>query len=99
LRTPLLAGHPKRHQGGGRRRIDDRTALAAIIYVLQTGCACDALPQSFPISSKTAHRRLGEWVEAGVMQALRQAMLDVLGAAGQIDWSSSDISATGPLPP
>lgn len=91
LAQPLLPEHPKRHQGGGRRRIDDRTALAAIIYVLQTGCAWDALPTPLPISSKTAHRRFSEWVRAGVMQALHQATLDVLGAADQIDWSRAAV--------
>src|SRR3954468_859901 len=93
LAQPLLPEHPQRHQGGGRRRIDDRIALAAITYVLQTGCAWDALPESFPISRATAHRRFAEWVEAGVMDALQQATLDVLGAAGQIDWSRASIDA------
>jgi transposase len=93
LAQPLLPEHPKRHQGGGRRRIDDRTALAAIIYVLQTGCPWDALPASFPISSKTAHRRFSQWVHDGVMQALHQAMLDLLGAAGQIDWSRAAVDS------
>jgi transposase len=93
LAQPLLPEHPKRHQGGGRKRIDDRVALAAIAYVLQTGCAWDALPESFPISRATAHRRFAEWVEAGVMHALHEAMLDVLGAAGQIDWSRASVDA------
>jgi transposase len=91
LAQPLQPEHPKRHQGGGRRRIDDRIALAAIAYVLQTGCAWDAIPESFPISRASAHRRFAEWVEQGVMQALHQAMLDVFGAAGQIDWSRASI--------
>ena len=81
LAKPLLPEHPQRHQGGGRRRIDNRTALAAITYVLQTGCPWDALPESFPISRATAHRRFTEWVEVGVMDALQQATLDVLGTA------------------
>ncbi|MEV6632639.1 transposase [Actinoplanes sp. NPDC051470] len=46
-----------RHQGGGRRRIDDRVALAAILYVLDSGCAWNELPESFPISSASTHRR------------------------------------------
>ena len=83
----------ERHQGGGRRRIDDRVAVAAITYVLQTGCAWDALPESFPISRATAHRRFTEWVDQGIMQALHQAVLDVLGAAGQIDWSRASVDA------
>src|SRR5690242_14850143 len=40
-----------------------------------------------PIARATAHRRFTEWVDQDVMQALHQAMLDVLGVAGQIDWS------------
>ena len=93
LAQPLLPEHPKRHQGGGRKRIDDRVALAAILYVLDTGCAWDELPGSFPISSKSAHRRFAEWVALGVMAALHQAMLDVLGAAGRIDWSRASIDS------
>jgi transposase len=93
LIEPLLPAHPERHQGGGRRRIDDRVAVAAITYVLQTGCAWDALPESFPISRATAHRRFTEWVDQGVMQALHQAVLDVLGTAGQIDWSRASVDA------
>ncbi|RZU48752.1 DDE family transposase [Krasilnikovia cinnamomea] len=75
LAQPLLPAHPKRHQGGGRRRIDDRFT---------------------------------EWTAHGVMNALHRAMLDVLGAAGQIDWSRASVDAmhvravkgdlTGPSP-
>jgi transposase len=93
LAQPLLPEHPKRHQGGGRQRIDDRIALAAILYVLESGCAWDALPHSFPISSKTTHRRFTEWVALGVMATLHQATLDVLGVAGEIDWSRASIDS------
>jgi transposase len=93
LVQPLLPAHPERHQGGGRRRIDDRVAVAAIAYVLQTGCAWEALPGSFPISRATAHRRFAEWVQQGVMEAFRQAVLDVLAAAGEIDWSRASVDA------
>jgi len=93
LIEPLLPAHPERHQGGGRRRIDDRVAVAAITYVLQTGCAWDALPESFPISRATAHRRFTEWVDQGIMQALHQAVLDVPGTAGQIGWSRASVDA------
>ena len=93
LAGPLVPEHPSRHQGGGRRRIDDRVALAAILYVLQAGCAWAALPATFGISAPTAHRRLAEWVQIGFFQALHRAVLDVLGAAGKIDWSRASMDA------
>jgi transposase len=93
MARPLLPEHPKRHQGGGRNRIDDRVLLAAILYVLESGCAWRKLPASFPVNWKTTHRRFAEWVDAGVMQALHRAMLDVLGLAGQIDWSRASVDA------
>ncbi len=46
-----------------------------------------------PVHWRTAHRRFAEWVPAGVMTALHQAMLDVLGVAGQIDWSRASIDS------
>ena len=87
LTQPLLPPAPKRHQGGGRCRLDDRAVLAAILFVLQTGCAWAALPSSFGVSRATAHRRFTEWTSAQVFARLHAALLDLLGAAGQIDWS------------
>ena len=64
LAQPFLPPHPQRHQGGGRRRTDDRAMLAAIVYVLESGCSWRKLPGSFPVHWRTAHRRFAEWVEA-----------------------------------
>jgi transposase len=89
----LIPPHPKPWQGGGRRRIDDRAVLAAILYVLATGCPWAALPSSFGVTRPTAHRRFSEWTKAGLFAALHQAMLDLLGAAGQIDWSRAAVDA------
>ncbi len=93
LAQPLLPPHPERRQGGGRRRTDDRATLAAILYVLESGCAWRDLPGSFPVHWRTTHRRFTQWVAAGVMGALHRAILDVLGVAGQIDWSRASIDA------
>lgn len=93
LAHPLLPEAPKRHQGGGRRRLDDRAVLAAILYVLHTGCAWSALPASFGVSCATAHRRFTEWVEAEVFTRLHQTLLDLLGAAGAIDWSRAAVDS------
>ena len=67
--------------------------LAAILYVLESCCSWRKLPASFPVHWRTAHRRFAEWVAAGVMTAVHQATLDVLGAAGRIDWSRASIDS------
>ena len=85
--------HPKRHQRGGRARTDDRAVLAAILYVLESGCAWRKLPGSFPVHWRTAHRRFAEWGQQGVLAALHRAVLDVLGAAGAIDWTRASVDA------
>ena len=88
-RSRCRSPHPERHQGGGRRRTEDR-ALAAILYVLESGCRWRQLPGSLPVHWRTANRRFAEWVAAGVMTALHQA---VLGVAGQLDWSRASIDS------
>ena len=93
LASSLLPAAPQRHQGGGRRRLNDRAVLAAILYVLQTGCAWAALPASFGVSTPTAHRRFTEWVNADVFGRLHQLLLDILGATGQIDWSRAALDS------
>ncbi|WP_405115672.1 transposase [Micromonospora sp. NBC_01405] len=62
LAQPLLPPHPERHQGGGRSRSDDRATLAAILYVLESGCSRRKLPGSFPVHWRTTHRRFAQWV-------------------------------------
>jgi transposase len=89
----LIPPHPKRHQGGGRRRGDDRAVLAAILYVLGTGCSWRALPESFGVTRPTAHRRFGEWTRAGFFTSLHQAILDLLGVAGRVDWSRAAVDS------
>jgi transposase len=36
---PLIWVPAARPQGGGKRRIDDRAVLAAIVYLVQAGCS------------------------------------------------------------
>ena len=67
--------------------------LAAILYVLQTGCAWAALPTSFGVSTPTAHRRFSEWVNADVFGQLHQLLLNIPGATGQIDWSRAAVDS------
>lgn len=87
--TPLLPPHrPKPHPlGCHRRRVDDRAAMNAILFVLRTGCQWNALNATGICSSSSAHRRFVEWVEAGVFERFwREGLLRYDELKG-IDWS------------
>ncbi|QZY20205.1 transposase [Streptomyces decoyicus] len=49
---------PKRPQGGGRRRCDDRAVLAAIVSAT-SDCTWRQLPPLFGASWQTLHRLVG----------------------------------------
>lgn len=67
--------------------------FTAVVYVLTSGCAWRFLPDSFGVSPATAHRRFAVWTEAGVWRRLHRAVLDELGARGELDWSSVIVDA------
>jgi transposase len=90
---PLIPGFEPRTQGGGTAPTDDRAVFTAIVFVLTSGCAWRHLPPSFGVTVPTAHRRFATWTAAGLWPRLHRAMLDRLGAAGQIDWSSAIVDA------
>jgi transposase len=94
IAAPLIPPVPMRRQGGGRRRIDDRRALAAILYLTQAGCSWWKLPRAmFGVTRATAHRRFAEWTRAGLWDRLHHAVLDRLGAVGEIDWSRAVVDS------
>jgi transposase len=85
--APLLPAEPPKPKGG-RPRVPDRACLSGIIFVLKSGIQWELLPQEMGCGSgMTCWRRLRDWQAAGVWDALHRALLDRLGAAGQIDWS------------
>jgi predicted ATPase/transposase/DNA-binding XRE family transcriptional regulator len=63
---------PKQHTG--RPRLDDRRAMTAIFYALETGCSWKALPRGLGAPS-TIHDRFCAWRAAGVFERLWQAGL------------------------
>jgi transposase len=69
--APLLPPpKPRRYRHPGRRRIDDRAALAGIVFVLKTGITWNQLPTSLVgCSGVTCWRRLRDWTEAGAARA------------------------------
>lgn len=88
LIEPLLPVRKRRFHHSGRKRLDDRRTLAGILFVLRTGIAWQQLPQQLGYGSgMTCWRRLMEWQQAGVFQALHERLLAQLRAAGRLELS------------
>ncbi len=85
--APLLPPpKPRRHRYPGRLPIDDRAALAGILFVLKTGINWNQLPTSVVgCSGVTCWRRLRDWTAAGVWPALHELLLTQLRALGELD--------------
>jgi len=82
--APYIPPTPPRPKGG-RPRMPDRQAFAAIVYLLRTGIQWNALPRERGASS-TVHDRLQEWEAAGVFLALWQAGLTEYEELCGIEW-------------
>jgi transposase len=98
---PLLPKPKKRRrQYPGRKRLDDRKVLTAIIFVLRTGIAWRELPPELGCGSgMTCLRRLREWQRRGVFQKLYELLLAELNGSDKLDWSRAIAdSASGRAP-
>ncbi|MFD4233258.1 IS5 family transposase [Streptomyces sp. NPDC058542] len=94
--APILPPPPqRRNQHPGRRRTDDRTALAGILFVLRTGAAWRDVPrQETGCSGVTPWRRLRDWIEAGVWPRLHAAILAELRKAGLLEMDDCAIDGS-----
>ncbi|UOG41395.1 IS5 family transposase [Leptospira noguchii] len=71
---PLLPKNKKDPSKGGRPRLEDRVAMAAIFYRVRTGVQWRYIPPMFG-SKSTLHRRFQEWVDAGVFDKIEKEAL------------------------
>jgi transposase len=75
---------------GGRPRVSDRACLTGILFILKTGTPWEYLPREMGCGSgMTCWRRLRDWQNAGVWKTIWHVLLDELGLADAIDWSTS----------
>jgi transposase len=90
---PLIPPPPRRF--GGRPRVDDRAALAGIVYQLPTGVPWRLLPtrQLGCGSPTTCWRRLRDWQRAGVWQQLHHLLLEELGRQGRLEWAPASLDS------
>jgi transposase len=95
FRTTVAGDPAPAPRYGGRPRVDDRAALAGIVYQLRTGVPWRLLParQLGCGSPVTCWRRLRDWQRAGVWRRLHQVLLDQLGRDGQLDWSRASLDS------
>jgi transposase len=93
--APLLPRKKRRRRYPGRKRLDDRKCLCAILFVLRTGIPWELLPRELGWGSgMTAWRRLRDWQRAGVWAQIHATLLARLQAADQIDWSRAVIDSS-----
>ena len=90
---PLIPTPPKRSDGRGRPRRDDRKILDAILWVMRTGAPWHDMPEKYP-PYQTCHRRFQEWVHTGVFKNILKSLAKDLKERGDLDLSECFIDGT-----
>ncbi len=90
---PLIPAPPRRTDGRGRPRVDDRAALNGILWILRSGARWKDLPDRFP-PYQTCHRRFQAWVRAGILRQVLEALARDLTKRGELDLSECFIDGT-----
>lgn len=89
---PLLPQYPMT-RAGGRRRIDNRSVLEGILWVLRSGARWKDLPEDLP-SPSTCWRRLREWDQEGVWDDIWRTFLAQLDQRSLLGWQEVFADAT-----
>jgi transposase len=96
LVEPILPPPKKRRRRyPGRKPVDHRKTLSAILFVLKTGIPWEFLPQELGWGcGMTAWRRLRAWQRRGVWDKLHETLLVHLQEANKIDWERALIDSS-----
>ncbi|MGH3439995.1 MAG: transposase [Sciscionella sp.] len=93
LAAPLIPGTARRPQGGGRRRVDDRAILAAVLFVIASGCSWRGIPDCLGVAVPTAYRRFVEWHDAGLWQRLDAEVRRQVDGPELAAWTGAIVAA------
>jgi len=74
---------PKRK---GRKRVNQRGVLDAIIYRMRSGVQWNQLPKSFPDDS-SVHRTFQRWVKAGIFAHIWGQLVAECEELGGVNWA------------
>lgn len=85
--APHIPEPPKRDDGKGRPRTDNRPVLNGILWVLRTGAPWKDLPERYP-SPSTCHLRFQEWNEQGIWPKILTTL------ATHLDLTEASVDAT-----
>lgn len=81
---PLIPEPPKRPDGRGRPRRDNREILNGILWLLRTGAQWKDMPDRYP-PYQTCHRRFQEWVRSGAFETMLRALVKDVKERGGLD--------------
>jgi transposase len=82
----------------GRRRIDQRAALNAMIYRARTNCRWNKMPKHLPDDS-SVHRTMQRWVKLGVFAEIWQIVVAPLAEGESVDSIAEPTSGMQTLVP
>ena len=74
---------PAKHMG--RKRIDQRGALDALIFRMRSGCQWNQLPREYPDDS-SVHRTFQRWVKLGIFDRIWATLVENCEELGGVDW-------------
>lgn len=84
---------PRREDGKGRPRVNNRKKLDGILWIMRTGAPCKDLPERC-LSYQTCQRRFQEWVKAGVFEDILKAVVKDMKERGDLDLAECFIDGT-----
>lgn len=76
----------------GRKEVDDRSALSAILFALRSGIGFDQIPKELGFGASSAvFRRLQRWRQDGTWPQIQTVLQNNMADAGRLDWARASV--------